>query len=111
MSPLTDQLLKEKLINQQQADAIEAELKQTNQKTEEELLIASGISEEAVFSAKARLLNIDLVKTPPEEISLEILETIPEETAKFYFTIPLGKKKMIFYWEWFILKILKPKKR
>lgn len=93
MSLLTDQLLKEKLINQPQVEAIEAELKQTNQKTEEELLIAAGISEEAVFSAKARLLNIDLVKAPPEEISLEILETIPEETAKFYFTIPLGKKK------------------
>lgn len=94
MSFLTKQLVDNKTITQDQASAIENELKNSSEKTEEELLVARGlIDETSLFELKGQILGISLVSVPPEDLSLEVLEIIPEGTAKFYRMIPLGKKK------------------
>lgn len=72
---------------------VEAELKKGNLKPEEIILEKGLLSEDILFALKSELLAIELVRSIPEDISLEVLETIPEETAKFYRAIPLGKKK------------------
>lgn len=93
MTFLIDQLLKKKAISQEQAAALEADLKKGNKKPEELILERGLMAEEKLFDFKSEFLKIPLVKTLPEDIKLDILETVPEETAKFYHTIPLGKRK------------------
>ncbi len=97
MSFLTKQLVDNKIINQKQADQIESEIKNNSQKTEEDLLVARGfVEEKKLFDLKSQWLGIPFVADPPENLSLEVLQTIPEETAKFYRMIPLGQKKTEF---------------
>jgi len=94
MSFLLQQLVSAKIITLSQAQTIEADLKNNPDKSQEELLITGGlVEEEKLFEFKSRTLKIPFVPSPPEDISLEILQTIPEETAKFYRMIPLGEKK------------------
>ena len=93
MTFLIDQLLKKNIISQEQAAALEADLRKSNAKPEELIMERGLLEEEKLFDLKSEFLKIPLVKTLPEDIKLEILETIPEETAKFYHAIPLGKRK------------------
>lgn len=94
MSFLTKKLVEQKIISSEQAEAIESGLRQSPGKTEEEILVAKGfIGEESLFKLKSETLGVPFVSVAPEDISLEILKTIPEETAKFYRMIPLGEKK------------------
>ena len=94
MSFLTKQLIISKAITQEQAVAIETDLRNNPAKTEEELLLSSGLIEEGkLFELKSQVLGMPFVSSPPEDLSLEVLQTIPEETAKFYRMIPLGEKK------------------
>jgi len=69
-------------------------MKNNPNKTEEEVLISKGlIAEDDLFKIKGEILGIPFVSTPPEEMSLEVLKTVPEETAKFYRMIPLNEKR------------------
>ena len=73
---------------------MEVESRSDTGKTEEETLVAKGlVGEDDLFRLKGELLGLPFVSVAPEDISLEILKTIPEETAKFYRMIPLGEKK------------------
>ena len=103
---LTQQLIDAGAITAEQAAKVEAELAKDSGKTEEEVIIAQGfVEEKKLFELKSRWLGISLILDPPEDLSLEILETIPEETAKFYRMIPLGKKRVNLWWGWFVPKI------
>lgn len=93
MTFLIDQLLKKNIISKEQAAALEADLRKGNRKPEEIILEKGLIEEEKLFDLKSEFLKIPLVKSLPEDIKLDVLETIPEETAKFYRAIPLGKRK------------------
>lgn len=93
MSFLTKQLVDDKIITHEQALAVEAELKNNSAKTEEEVLVAQGlIAEEKLFNLKSQILGVPFIANPPEDFSLEVLQAIPEETAKFYRMIPLDQK-------------------
>lgn len=92
MAYLLDQLLKENVLTKEQVDSLGPDLKRGSK--EEEIILEKGLlTEENLFTYKSRFFNIPLIKTAPEEITLETLETISEETAKFYKVIPLEKKK------------------
>jgi type IV pilus assembly protein PilB len=94
MSFLTKKLVDNKIIDAEQAAAVEAEVAKNPAKTEEEILVARGmVGEEELFQIKSATLGVPFVAVQPEDISLEVLKTIPEETAKFYRMIPLGEKK------------------
>ncbi len=94
MSFLIQQLVDGGVITGAQAEQIESDIKTSSGKTEEEMIIARGfVEEKKLFNLKSQWLGIDFISDPPEDLSLEILQTIPEETAKFYRMIALGRKK------------------
>ena len=91
---LITQLIERNLLTPDAAVGIEEELKNNPSKTEEELLISKGlIGEEDLFKIKGEILGIPFISVLPEDVSLETLKTVPEETAKFYRMIPLSEKK------------------
>jgi len=92
---LTKQLVQSGKLDQKKADSLEAELKEDG-KTEEELILEKGIvSEDFLFKLKSEILKINLVEKSVEEVSLETLELIPEDTAKYYKMISLEKRENI----------------
>ncbi len=92
MSIFIQQLLKKGIIDKEKATSLEFEVKESGKK-EEELLIEKMITtEEVLFNLKSENLKIPLRGVAVDEVSLEILELIPEETAKYYKMIPLAKK-------------------
>lgn len=86
-------ILKEKgIIEKEKATALEFEAKQSHKK-EEELIMASGlVPEDLLFNLKSENLKIPLKTVEAEKVPLDTLETVPEETAKYYQMIPLQKK-------------------
>jgi len=74
-----------------------AELKmeaETSGRTEEEVILEKNLlEEEKLFQIKSEILKIPFKKVEPEEISAEVLEIIPETTARYYKFAPLKKEK------------------
>ena len=92
MSLLIQKLLEQKIIDRERAGVLEAEVKDKNQKEEEVILESSVIDEKSLFEIKARELKISFREVSVDEISLKVLELIPEDSARFYKMIPLAKK-------------------
>lgn len=87
---LIQTLLEKKIIDRQKAASLEYEAKNTG-KTEEEAILESGVvNEDFLFGLKSEILKIPLKLVSAEEISLKALETIPEESAKYYKIIPIS---------------------
>jgi len=92
---LVKQLVQSGKLDQKKADSLEAELKEDG-KTEEELILEKGIvPEDFLFKLKSETLKINLVEKSVEEVPLETLELIPEDTAKYYKMISLEKRENI----------------
>ena len=92
---LIEELIKKGILDKKVAASLEEELK-TSGKKEEELILEKGIiSEDFLFDLKSSYLKIPFKKIRPEDVSLEILEQIPEETASFYQMVPLAKKENV----------------
>lgn len=90
---IVQELIQKGLLSREQASSLEFELR-SSKKSEEELILEKGLaSEDLVFSAKAEMLKIPFKTVSPEDVPLETLELIPEETAKFYKMIPLVKNE------------------
>lgn len=89
---LTQLLFKKGLIDKNQASSLEFELKERGIKEEELLLEKKIVSEEDLFSLKSENLKIPLKKVIAQEVPLEVLELIPEETVRYYQMAPLSKK-------------------
>lgn len=80
------------MINQEKADAIVSEIKESGKRIEEIILEKEIIPEAALFNLKSENFKIPLKEVVVEEVPLKILELIPEETARYYKMIPLDKK-------------------
>jgi len=92
---LIEELVKKGILDKKVAASLEEELK-TSGKKEEELILGKGIvSEYFLFNLKSNYLKIPSRKISPEEISPEVLEQIPEETASFYQMVSLAKKENV----------------
>jgi type IV pilus assembly protein PilB len=89
---LVNELAKKGILSKSLALEIEKEVITSGRKEEEILLEKRVLDEKELFSFKANLLKIPLKEISPEELSLEVLELIPEETAKHYQMIPLAKR-------------------
>lgn len=92
---LVQQLVQKGVLEKETALSLEYEIKNSGKKEEEFLLERRVVSEELLFDLKSKILNIPLKKISPEEISLKILELIPQESAKFYLMIPIGMENSI----------------
>ncbi len=90
---LIQYLIKKELIDKKQAASLEYDVKISG-KREEEVIIEKGIvPEDLVFEAKGENLKVPVRKVAAEEVPLEILELIPQESAKYYNMIPLSQKE------------------
>lgn len=93
---LIEELVKKGILESKKASELEKEVK-TSGKKEEELILEKRIfSEEDLFKLKSEKLGIPLIKVDPEKIPPEILETIPEETARYYKMVALSQKDGIY---------------
>ena len=90
---LIEQLVKKKVLDKPRATALEYEIKTSGRKPEEVLLEKKIVSEDFLFGLKSETLKIPLKVISPEEVQLRVLETIPEESAKYYKIIPLSKEE------------------
>ncbi len=92
---LVQELVKKKILKKENLAVLEKEIK-TAGKREEEVLLEKGIvPEDVLFNLKSEYLKVPLKKISPDEVPREILEIIPEETARYYKMIPLAKKRNI----------------
>jgi type IV pilus assembly protein PilB len=88
-------LLKKGIINKDQAASLDLEIKGSGKKEEEVILEKGIVTEGFLFGLKSENLKIPLKEAIPEEIPLEVLETIPEDAATYYKMIPLAKRENI----------------
>ncbi|MDO8470438.1 MAG: GspE/PulE family protein [bacterium] len=88
---LLQSLQKRKLIEKEVAAQIEQEARMSGKRVEELLLEKKAIDEPSLFALKAEELGILLKQVEAGEIPLQVLELVPEDSAKFYRMIPLSK--------------------
>lgn len=92
---LLQQLVKHKILDKEKALSLEHEIK-TSGRTEEEIILERRIvSEVFLFDLKSKSLKIPLKKISPGEVPLEMLEIIPEDSARYYKMLPLAKKEKV----------------
>jgi len=89
---LIRELVNKGLIKEKEIASLEFEMKKSGRRTEEFLLEKRIVEEPILFSLKSETLKIPLRKVVADKVSLETLELVPEETAKYYSMIPLSKK-------------------
>ncbi|MBC7073831.1 type II/IV secretion system protein [Candidatus Parcubacteria bacterium] len=85
------ELVKRGILDKTKASELEIEAKRIGKKEEEILIEKNIIEEEKLFLIKSDYLKIPLRKVELEEIVPEVLEIVPEETAKFYYFVALAK--------------------
>jgi len=88
---LVQQLVKKKVLDKEKASSLEYEIKNSGKREEEVILDKRIVSEEFLFKLKSENLKIPLKEVLPQDVPLKILQLIPEESAKFYKMIPIGK--------------------
>lgn len=89
---LLKQLVQRGIIKSQEKIAsLEYEIKESSQREEEIILKEGIVSEPILFSLKSEILNIPLREVPADQVVLETLELIPEETARYYQMIPIQR--------------------
>ena len=86
-------LLQKNLLNKEDAEQIEKEVRSSGQKIEEVLLAQKKIDEDLLFQTKAEFLQMPLRSVEPKEVSLKTLELIPEDSAKYYKMAPLALRE------------------
>jgi type IV pilus assembly protein PilB len=89
---LINELVKKGILEKEKAASLEFEMKQSGKREEEFLIERRVVDEPFLFSLKSERLNIPFKKSIADKPSLEVLELIPEETARHYSMISLRKK-------------------
>ena len=93
MPTLVQQLVEKRILEKEKAVSLEAEISSSGKREEEIILGKKITSEDFLFKLKSENLNIPLkTDITVEEISLEVLGSIPEESVKYYKMIPLARK-------------------
>lgn len=90
---LVNQLLKKGIINKEQITSLEYEIKNSQRKEEEVILEKKLVTEDFLFGLKSEVLKVPLKVVSAEDVKLKTMETIPEESAKYYKVIPLASEK------------------
>jgi type IV pilus assembly protein PilB len=88
-------LIKKEILDKAKAEIVKEEMGISGKKAEEIIIEKDLLPEKVLFSAKSEALNIPLREIIPEDVPLEALETIPEESARFYKMIPLSEQDKV----------------
>ena len=91
MSILVNKLVEKKIFDKSKVAALEEEMKISPKREEEIILEKKLATEDEVFKAKAELLGYTYKKVDVKDVPLNVLELIPEESAKLYEIIPVGE--------------------
>jgi len=86
---LINALVKKKVLEKSRATALEYEIKTSGKREEEIILEEKIVSEDFLFGLKSEIVKVPLKTFSPDDIILKALETIPEESSKYYKMIPL----------------------
>src|SRR3989338_2587305 len=90
---LIQELYANGVISEQKKTELQAELRKTPAKTEEEVLLQNRIiGEDALFELKSNISHIPLKKVDAKDVPLAVIELISEEAAVNYQMVPLFKK-------------------
>lgn len=88
---LIDKLVEKGLLAKDKAASLRAEVEQSGKKEEEVILASGAMPEVALFKEKSEFLKIPYKEVDAEKINPEMLDIIPEETARYYQMIALEK--------------------
>lgn len=88
---LINKLLEKGVIAEEKAASLQAEAKASGKNIEDLVLEQGVVPEVVLFGLKSEDLKIPLREVEVETVPLKTLESIPEETAKYYQMIPLKK--------------------
>jgi type IV pilus assembly protein PilB len=86
-------LVKKGVLTREQAAALEYESKNSKKSEEEVVLKNAIVTEDYLFGLKSEILKIPYKVVSAEDIKLKTMETIPEESARYYKMIPLAKNE------------------
>ena len=88
---LLQELFAQGFLSEIDIQDLENQAEKTGKPEEEIILEKKIVPEETLFNIKSKILGIPFKKVKPEEISLDILELIPEEAALNYKMTPIAK--------------------
>ena len=89
---LLEELVKLGKINKEQAKSFKKIVETSGKKLEEVILAKKIVPEDFLFNLIGKRLNIPFKKASPEDVSLGVMEMVPEDSARFYKMIPLDKR-------------------
>ena len=90
MESILDVLTQKGVIVKRQVFDIKRKAKEEG-KTVEDILYAMGINEDDVLAAKSEAFGIPSTSLAEREITYDILKDVPEESARYYKFVPIGK--------------------
>ncbi|MCX6737817.1 MAG: GspE/PulE family protein [Candidatus Parcubacteria bacterium] len=90
---LIDQLLKQKVIDKKTADSLVKDAEDSSQTIEEIILAKQIFPEDRLFQIKSEALNIPLKNVVAQDVPVEILELIPQDSAEHYKMVPIEKRQ------------------
>ncbi|TSC56942.1 MAG: hypothetical protein Greene071421_452 [Parcubacteria group bacterium Greene0714_21] len=82
-------LVQKNILSAEKAKEVQDEVKKSSKRAEEVVLGEKLIDEELLFSLKSEALGIPLKTPDVGEVSLKVLELVPEDSAKYYHMVPL----------------------
>lgn len=92
---LIQSLVKKGILDKKTAASFDYEIKNSGQKEEEFILSKKIVDEKFLFDLKSKNLQIPLKEPVLEDITLELVKLIPEDSASFYSMVPLSKKEKV----------------
>src|SRR3989344_9295362 len=90
---LIQQLVEKGILDKEKALALEWEVKTSGAKEEDLILEKRFLDELSLFNFKSENLKTPLKEVASDSVPLEILQLIPEDTAKFYKMVSLAKNE------------------
>lgn len=89
---LVKQLVKKGILGEKEATTLKYQIESSGKNPEEVILEQGLVSEDFLWGLKSKELKIPLEKITPEEVKLEVLELIPEDSARHYKMVALIKR-------------------
>ena len=88
---IVELLVQKNILSTDKAKEIRDEVSKSSRRAEEVILGERLLDEELLFSLKSEALHIPLKTPDVTQISLKVLELVPEDSAKYYHMVPLSK--------------------
>jgi len=92
---LLQELFAEGLLTEERMNEFKQQIEKSDKKEEDIILENRIVTEDFLFNLKSKISGIPLIKIEPDQISLAVMDLIPEEASINYKMIATGKTKEI----------------